>query len=289
MHERPDVPFDRAAGRDLCLDIYSPAASGNQRTAVLLYHGGGWRRGSRKSMEKRARLLQAQGFTAIPAEYRLLDEAPWPAPLHDVKAAIRWVRASAADLAIDPGRVVLAGYSAGAHLSLMAAGTANDPAWDGEGAPATDASVAAVAAFFPPVLLHAGDAQERGSSPAANLLGPHATPEEARRASPLSHVSAAFPPVLFIHGGADRVVSASSSIVMYDALRAAGVECDLHVYAGQNHEFVQVDEFGEITAREMALFFRRTVSQKEEIARRIEEQNPFARRAAEAAAAKGTP
>jgi len=288
MHERPDVPFAQAGGRDLSLDIYSPAEAGNQRTAVLLYHGGGWRRGSRKSMEKHARRLQAQGFAAIAAEYRLLEEAPWPAPLHDVKAAIRWVRANAADLGIEPDRIVLAGFSAGAHLSLMAAGTANDPAWDGEGA-AGDASVAAVAAFFPPVLLHAGEARERGSTPATNLLGAEATTEDARRASPLSHVSTAYPPVLFLHGGADRTVPASSSIVMYDALRAAGVECDLHIYAGQLHEFVTVDDFGEITAHEMALFFRRTVSQKAEIARRIEEQNPFARRAAEAAAPKGTP
>jgi acetyl esterase/lipase len=75
---------------------------------------------------------------------------------------------------------------------------------------------------------------------------------------------------------------------MYDALRAAGVDADLHIFAGQNHGFDHVDVFRELVAREVSLFFRRTVSEKEAIAQRILDQSMFAQRArAEAAAAGG--
>ena len=276
VEERMDVAYGTGAGRDLCLDLYTPDDANDQRTAVLMFHGGGWRRGSRKSLAAHARLLQAEGFLAIPAEYRLLGESPWPAALHDVKAAIRWVRANADDLGINPRQVVLESFSAGAHLSLLAAGTPGVAEFEGNGGnPGVDSSVAAVAAFYPPTAVHAGETRERGSVSASGLLGEAPGAEAVRRASPMTYVSPAFPPVFFLHGGADRVVPPSSSIVMHDALRAAGVETDLHIIAGQNHAFDYAEPFREVVAREVSLFFRRTVSQKDLIARLVAEQSPF--------------
>lgn len=280
MHERVDVPYGKGNGRDLCLDIYAPETASSQRTAVLQFHGGGWRRGDRKNLSPHATLLQSQGFTAIPVEYRLLGESPWPSAVHDVKAAIRWVRANAAKLDVDPDRIVLESFSAGAHLSLIAAGTPGVAEFEGEGGNAgTDASVAAVVAFYPPTSFHVGEARARGSLPASGLLGDSPDAEAVRKASPLTYVSAKFPPVFFLHGGADRVVPTSSSIAMYDALRAAGVETDLHIFAGQNHAFDHVEPFREVVAREVALFFRRTVSERDLIAQQVLEQSPFARAA----------
>jgi acetyl esterase/lipase len=271
-----DIPYGTGNGRDLCLDIYAPGEAASQRAAVLMFHGGGWRRGSRKSLEGHARALQAEGFTAIPGEYRLLGESPWPAPLHDVKAAIRWVRANAAELGIEPDRIVLESFSAGAHLSLLAAGTANQPDLSGDGGnPGVDESVAAVAVFYPPTTFHTGETRARGSVGATGLLGETATPEEAAFASPITHVSAAFPPTFFLHGGADRVVPPSASILMHEALRSAGVETDLHILAGLNHAFDYARPYREVVAREVSLFFRRMVSDKESIARQLSEQSPF--------------
>jgi acetyl esterase/lipase len=90
--------------------------------------------------------------------------------------------------------------------------------------------------------------------------------------------------VFLLHGGADRVVPTSSSVAMYDALRAAGVEADLHIFSGQNHGFDHVDVFREVAMREAGLFIRRMVSEREDIARRILDQSMFAKAAAEAAA-----
>jgi acetyl esterase/lipase len=289
MREQPDVPYGTGNRRELKLDVYSPAAANNQRTAVLMFHGGGWRRGDRKMLVDRARLLAMEGFTAMAVEYRLLDESPWPAAIHDVKAAIRWARANAAQLEIEPERIALCSFSAGAHLSLIAAGTVGDPWFEGEGGnPGVDTSVGALAVFYPPALFHAGENRERGSLPVTALLGDGATADEARTASPLTYMTAGYPPTFFLHGGADRVVSPSASVVLYDALRAAGVEADLHVFAGQHHGFDHVDVFREVCAKELALFFRRTVSEKDAMAKRIFDQNTFVQRAAAEAAAGGS-
>jgi acetyl esterase/lipase len=287
MDDRMDTAYGRGNGRDLLLDIFSPDQGKSRRTAVLQFHGGGWRGGSRKSLAPHAELLRAEGFTAIPTEYRLTGESPWPAQIHDVKAAIRWVRAHAGDLGIEPDRIVLEGFSAGAHLSLLAAGTSGRAEFEGDGGSAgVDTTVAAVAVFYPPTLFHVGETRERGSLAATALLGDDAAPGDAKAASPLTHVSSAFPPTFFLHGGADKVVPTSASIVMYDALRSAGVETDLHIFSGQTHGFDHVDIFREIVNREVSLFFRRLVSEKEPIAARIIEQSMFARRAAEAVAGR---
>ena len=276
MNERMDVPYATGNGRELCLDIYTPDGGGRLRTAVLMFHGGGWRRGSRKALEPHARLLQAEGFVAIPAEYRLLGESPWPAPLHDVKAAVRWVRANAAGLGIEPAQVVFESFSAGAHLSLMAAGTPNQPELSGDGGnPGVDESVAAVAVFYPPTTFHTGETRSRGSVSANGLLGEAAQPADAAFASPITHVSPAFPPTCFIHGGADRVVPPSASIAMHEALREAGVETDLHIMSGLNHAFDHAKPYRDVVARDVSLFFRRMVSERDSIARELSASSPF--------------
>lgn len=123
---------------DLALDIFVPTGT-SRRCAVLVFHGGAWRRGSREFVHDRAAALAAAGFTALAVQYRLLDAAPWPGALEDAAAALGWVRANAERLGIDPGRVVTQGHSAGAHIALMT-GTldrAQRPA--------------AIVAYYPPV------------------------------------------------------------------------------------------------------------------------------------------
>jgi acetyl esterase/lipase len=265
MPDRMDVPFCRANDRDLCLDIYAADPGYDRRTAVLYIHGGGWKRGDRTMAAGHARLLAAQGFTTIAPEYRLLGESPWPAMLDDVRGAIAWVREHADDLGIDPERIALQGHSAGGHLSLLAAGTAQD-----------DGGVAAVAAFYAPVTFHVGAGRGHGTTPAESLLGDDATEEQAHDASPLTHVSPDFPPTFFLHGGADRIVVPSASLVMYEALRKAGVTTDLHLYAGQAHAFDSVGVMRELVNQEIVLFLRRTVCERDEIERQILAENQFA-------------
>jgi acetyl esterase/lipase len=251
----PDVVFGTGGGRDLRCDIYRPPAAVKKDTSVLLVHGGGWAQGDRSQLRGFGILLGRIGSTCVSTEYRLSGEAPWPAQIHDVKACLRWMRAHASELGIDPGKILVEGNSAGAHLSLLVAGTPNLPAFEGEGGNAgVDTSVAASIAFYPPTYFQGllGDAINalfKGSDTAAVRAA----------ASPLTHAKAGHPPTLLIHGSKDEVVPPDHSTTMYEALDNVGVPVELHMYAGQPHGFDESPRLGRQAADIMASFIERYV------------------------------
>jgi acetyl esterase/lipase len=253
-----DVEFGTGGGRALRCDVYRPAAHGGPAPGVLLLHGGGWRQGSRAMMDGYGARLAAEGFLCVASEYRLTPEAPWPAQIEDVKTAIRWMRAHAGELVLDESRIAALGRSAGAHLALLAAGTPGLTAFEGSGGNAgVSASLAAVAAIFPPTVFSPGEERVHGGSPARALLGEAATAEAAQAASPLTSVRPGYPPTFLLHGTADKVVPPSASLVMYEALVAAGVPAELHLYAEQPHGFAAQPEFIDLCCAEIAHFLRR--------------------------------
>lgn len=285
MLVRPDTVYGTGSGRELRLDLFLPDPQTSLRTAVLLFHGGGWRMGNRQMVHVHAEKLSSLGFACCAVEYRLVQEAPWPAQLHDVKAAIRWTRAHAEALGIDAHRIVLQGYSAGAHLALIAAGTPNWPEFEGEGgSPRLPTRVAAVMAVYPPTEFFL-DPQEavfgnqyppvdedewarhkhaQEGFPSWVLLGPNASPQDIQQASPFTYISPTFPPTLLLHGTADVHVPHPPTVRLYQRLSALGVKSDLHLYSGQSHGFDLLDGFQHVIQEEAALFFRRMVSSPEE-------------------------
>jgi len=250
-----------AGGRDLRCDVYTPPGveAGSAAPCVILVHGGSWRSGDKTQLRGYGILLGRAGYVCVAPEYRLLGEAPWPAQIHDVKAAIRWVRASAAELGVDPARIAIEGNSAGAHLALVAAGTPGRPELEGDGGHAgVSTAVAAVAAIYPPTLFFdARTAHSKGALPLIALAEGDA--ETAKLASPVHHVSAEFPPTMLAHGTNDTTVPVSASIRMYEELVDAGVPVDLHLYAEQPHAFDAQPSFGRQLAAEMLLFLDRYV------------------------------
>src|SRR3974390_3079594 len=161
-------------GRALRWDVYKPAASASNTPVVIVAHGGGWRFGERGMMAAACTEYARRGYVAIAIEYRLLGEAKWPAPLDDVKLAIQCVCEQSERLGVSRELVFLNGFSAGAHLSLLAAS-------------ALSGAVAGVAAFFPPARI----GPEMGSM--LELNG------EATLAavSPISHVARLPPTIVF--------------------------------------------------------------------------------------------
>ena len=259
IEERKDVVFGTGGDRSLVCDLYLPADRGGA-PAVILLHGGAWRMGSRAMVEGYGRLLAGAGFVAVAPEYRLTPEAAWPAQIHDTKAAIRWTRANADDLGIDPTRLAILGRSAGGHLALLAAGTPGLEEFEGEGGhPGVDTSLAAAIGIFPPTLMFSGS-RPRGGTPASALMGEEGTEEAARRASPVTHVDEHYPPTFLLHGTEDRVVPPSASMVMYETLVAAGRPVEMHLYAGQPHGFAGTVEFIDLCASEIAHFLKRALS-----------------------------
>jgi acetyl esterase/lipase len=256
---RRDVIFSEAAGRPLKLDIYRPEAGGNG-AAVLLLHGGGWSRGSKEMLAPHATALAEQGFVAIASEYRLTGEARFPAQIHDTKRAIRWVRGQAGEFGFDPDKLCLEGHSAGAHLVLLAAGTPDDARFDPpEGAGGVSAAVAAVAAVYPPVLFYLGETRPSGGLPARSLPGADDSEEAAMLASPIEHVTPALPPVMLLHGDADKVVPVSASRRYEERVRAVGGKVDLHIFGGLPHGFGNHAEIRPMMMTMIGGFFRRFV------------------------------
>lgn len=255
------VVFGTGGGRDLHCDVFRPPADvlgDGPAPGVLLVHGGGWRSGDRTQLRGYGILLARAGYVCVAGEYRLVPESPWPAQIHDVKAALRWMRANADDLGLDPGRIVVEGNSAGGHLALLAAGTEGVEEFEGNGGHAgVSSAVAAVIAVYPPTLLHHRE-PGRGSLPLV-VLSEDGTHDVARSASPLTYVGPGFPPTLLIHGGADELVPVAATEIMYEALMAAGVPVELHLFANQPHGFDAEPRFGRRCADEMLFFLDRFV------------------------------
>ena len=231
-----DVVYGNAGARPLKLDVYRPPAPNG--AGVLLVHGGGWSRGSKEMVAPAANALAAQGFVVMAQEYRLTGEALFPACIHDVKRAIRWAKRHAARLGFDPEKLCLEGHSAGGHLVLLAAGTPDEGRLaPPEGYEEVSQSVAAVCAIYPPTLFYLGETRPSGSLPARMLPGADRSEASAALASPIEHVTADFPPVMLLHGDADKVVPVSASRRFEERVRAAGGKVDLHIYAGLPHGF----------------------------------------------------
>jgi acetyl esterase/lipase len=253
----PEV-VQRTTERDLGIDIFWPDRD-EKRTAVILLHGGALLMGHRSDMHRYARILRERGFLVIAAEYRLLNEVPWPAQILDVKDVIRWVRANADWLRIDPDKVALQGFSAGGHLALLAAGTAGKDAFGiQEPHPEGSSAVAAVVSLFGPPSF-TKDVFPVRPPPLVALFGPDGNEDLAREASPLLHVAGGFPPTFLLNGMADPLVPYSATLQLFQALIAAGNAADLHFFHGHTHEFAALPSMLESVQSEIALFLDRAV------------------------------
>jgi acetyl esterase/lipase len=265
-----DVVFGSGGGRDLVADVYTPEGIETPAPAVLMLYGGGWRRGDIKNLRQRALALAGRGFIVVASEYRLSGESRWPAHIHDAKAAIRWLHANAQDLGVDPTRIAAVGFSAGAHLALLAAGTPGRAEFAGEGGNAgASEELAAAAVFYAPVRFQMPGTKVSGGSPIEALAGDDATEAEAIAAAPLEYVTPDFPPTLLLSGTFDKVVPVSASMRMYEALTAAGVTTDLRLYGGLPHGFDRLPGHLEATLGDVALFLDRVMVRPEVYAEAI--------------------
>ncbi len=244
MSEQADIAVETdvifAPGpRPLRWDIYRPAVKAPGSPVTLVYHGGGFRVGDRGGMAEACTAFAGHGWTAIAAEYRLLGEAPWPAPLDDTRTAVAAVHDRAEALGVDASHLTVTGYSAGAHLALIAGATMRD-------------QVAGVAAFFPPVRMP--------PEQAAQMLGV-SDPTGLAAISPLAQAGS-LPPTILFCGDEDSMTPAEQTLELYRAIRAAGGTADLRLYAHLVHEFVRLPGMMDLTIDGAVEFFSRTILNK---------------------------
>ena len=248
-----NVVYGKGGDTELHLDIYKPTGVATKRMAVIHFHGGGFTGGNKDGLAARLQTLSGRGYVNIAAQYRLAGVAKWPAQMEDVKASIRWTRANASRLGIDPARIAVSGYSAGGHLALFAAGTQNRPEFEGKsGTPGVKTDVAACLAYYAVT----GSSWEgfRRQFPM-----PEGSSEDAWRAATPGTYIKSFPPTVLFHGLADVTVPPESSMDFLKQLREANIPSELHTFAGVPHEFVGIPEFAESTAALVDFFLERHV------------------------------
>jgi acetyl esterase/lipase len=246
---RSELVYATRGDEPLVMDLVLPPTTGPAPVVVWL-HGGGWFTGDRHLAPDLTRWFAARGFAMASIEYRLSGRALFPAQLHDVRAAVRHLRRHAAALGVDADRIGLWGSSAGGHLAALAGVTGHLPVLPGEQVGPEDphAGVQAVAEGYGPVDLAAVVAAavdapahlSGANAPEARLLGglPAQRPDLARAASPLTHVGPAAPPFQIAHGTADVLVRHDQSVLLHEALAAAGVETTLYLLEGYRHGFL---------------------------------------------------
>ena len=239
-----DVEYSRV-GERVAMDILRPKGATAANPTIVAIHGGGFRRGSRTSYIPFCIKAARQGYTCATVSYRFAPRHQFPAPVEDVKAAVRFLRANAAKYNIDPDRIGATGGSAGAHLALMLGLTGSTRLFEGSGPNQEQSSkVQCVGEFYGPTDF----TQSYGKSVDAAEVLPifigndlQHNREGHLKASPLYYVTPMSSPILAVHGDKDAYVAVEQSIWLTDKLRAAGVAAELEIIPGAGHGFKGAD------------------------------------------------
>ncbi|MFA6455765.1 MAG: alpha/beta hydrolase [Bacteroidota bacterium] len=256
----PNITYLTVDGIDLKLDAYVPARNTggepwveytSQRKPVLLYiHGGGWNGLTRSVRNLNFLPYIDKGWAVVNIDYRLLDQAPFPACIADCRYALNWIYENAAKYKFDTTKIVVSGESAGGHLALMTGFLKHDDEISVPGKPITrKMTIAAVINWFGVSDIGEQIDHWHSKSFMEKLVGDTSKKEVIYKScSPLTYVNASTPPVLTVHGDADNTVPFSQAVQLHNTLRSHGVTNKLVVMKGKRH--------GDFTEEEMRRNFR---------------------------------
>ena len=224
-----EIVYSSVGKRALHLLLARPNPLPKSKLPVVIYlHGGAWRQGSHQKLTEGAWQLAARGFAVASVEFRGSDEAIYPAPLDDGRAAIGFLRKNAGSYSLDASKIGVYGVSTGGHLAALLA--------------LTSSSIKAAAIESAPTDLATLNQGARidwnaPNSPLSKLLGGTVASKSdlAKRASPLFYADEFAPPLLILHGDADEFVPIAQSEKLYRKLKAAGASVDYQVFAGEGH------------------------------------------------------
>lgn len=208
------------------LFVFKPEgwAAHDRRPALIWFYGGGWNHGSPVGSVPFARWAAEQGLVGIAPDYRVRQRfgTPPATAVADGRAALHWVQAHAAELGIDPQRIIVGGNSAGGHLALWTAITHTPPGSDPAEAPQ----------FKPAALLLTSTVTDTTLGIGATYFG-----NDARALSPVHQADATMPPALLFHGDADPIVPYQTAVAMRDLLLKTGNTCELVTIPGGTHKY----------------------------------------------------
>jgi len=245
------APADPADGKGHLLDLYLPRAEpGTTVPLVIWTSGSAWFFDNGKDgASMMAPALLDAGFAVAGVSIRSSGQTRFPGQLHDIKAAIRWLRANAARYSIDPARIAIMGDSSGGWTTAIAAVTGDMPELEGTvGTTGLSSAVQAAVAFYPPTELTAMDAwalvpckpgtplplpgfcHDEAGSPESRLIGCaiQTCKDQADRANPLRYISKADAPLMILHGRSDPLVPYNQGERLFKALAHACNTAELY-------------------------------------------------------------
>ena len=245
---RGDISFLTSA-RTEKLDLYLPKNrnAGAKSPAVLLIHGGGWKEGDKRQAREIefGMTLAKNGFVAASINYALRSDGKFPLNLQDCKNGVRYLRAHADELGIDPDRISVMGSSAGGHLALLVAYTADQSNLaPSQPYPGVSDKVSSVVDFYGISNLATRKETDPSGKPlkiepldstTQSIFG--STPQDWKKASPITYVKRDVPPTLILHGKKDTTVDSDQSQELADALKKVGATYEIIWLPNAPHSF----------------------------------------------------
>ncbi|OHB73994.1 MAG: hypothetical protein A2Z25_05710 [Planctomycetes bacterium RBG_16_55_9] len=260
VEEIRDIEYGTGGEGKLQLDLYLPKGRTKATPAILFIHGGAWKSGKRSDMKFYCVKFAERGYVTATVTYRLMGEAPFPAAVHDVKCAVRWLRANAAKYQVDPKRIVVSGNSAGGHLSMMI-GYSDDPSLEGGGGNnGASSRVCAVVNFYGPTDLTTDFTRKQGV--VEDFMGGKTFDEASdvyKLASPLFHLTKDDPPTLIFHGTIDGTVPIVQADKLADELKRLGIEYVYERYDGWPHAMDLAEAVNRRCVYQMDQFFKKHI------------------------------
>ena len=263
VRDQPGLVYAKYGTREMHLDLFQPSGKG-PFPAVILVHGGAWITGNHAMENPFAMELARRGYVAATVEYRLSNEAKYPAQIHDLKASIRWLRANAARYHIDPNRIAAVGASAGGHLVALLGATNGMPNFEGEGGnPKVSSAVQSVVDIDgPATFIDPGNIEKEKKGPFdtnTRLIGGtfEEKPDVWREASPITHVNRKSAPVLFINSSSYRPFQQREE--MSAKLKALGIVSEIVVIPDTPHPFWLFHPWFDATVQYVDEFLQKTM------------------------------
>lgn len=221
--EQTGIVYGKGGDTELMLDLYSPEDLTGPVPGIVFIHGGGWRSGKRQDYALYTSRFAKHGYVVATITYRLKEAGYFPNCVEDAKCAVRWMRANAAEINVDPDRIAVIGGSAGGHLSMMVGYSSDVPELEGTGGhTGVSSAVQAVIDIYGPADFTMPE--NRDHPLLTNFLqGTYEEiPETFVRASPITYLDASDPPTLIIHGTIDSLVPVEQSDRLAEQLQALG-------------------------------------------------------------------
>jgi acetyl esterase/lipase len=236
-----NIEYSNPDDQHLQLNMARPKEGAGPFPAVICIHGGGFRAGTRDGFNGLCLQLAERGYVAVTVSYRLAPKYQFPAAVHDVKAAVRWMRANAEKYQIDPDRIGTTGGSAGGHLAQFLGVTSGVKKFEGDGGNAEySSSVKCVVNFYGPSdFTKSYDASVDAKDVLPLFLGGNLEQEHRRHieSSPLYWVTPDAAPTLFVHGTKDAYVAHEQAEWIVERMKAADVEATLMTIEDGDHGF----------------------------------------------------